>query len=175
MKKHKSPDPQQDEQDETPTPTTTVGDNSGDPEATQVAGAAEEDDWDDPTREVAAEQVAALAMQSAGEETSGADAETTPESPGIGPGRLENVVESLLFASDRPLMLAELKRLTGEREGAKITMALEMLRSRRQDSGIQVIPVAGGWHLRTHPDNVAWVSRLLGGRPQRLSRALLMA
>ena len=67
-------------------------------------------------------------------------------------------------------MLNELKRMTGEREGAKITMALEMLRSRRQDTGIQVIPVAGVWHLRTHPDNVAWVSRLVDAKPQRLSR-----
>jgi segregation and condensation protein B len=91
------------------------------------------------------------------------------------PGRLESVLESLLFASDRPLPINDLKRLTGERTGAKLTAALEALRERRQQeaAGIQIIEVAGGWHMRTNPENVAWVSRLVAGRPQRLSRAML--
>ena len=91
------------------------------------------------------------------------------------PGRLESVLESLLFASDRPLSVNDLKRLVGERDGAKVTAALEALRDRRdqEGSGISVVEVAGGWHLRTHPDNVAWVSRLVAGKPQRLTRAML--
>ena len=89
------------------------------------------------------------------------------------PGRLESVLESLLFASDRALTLVELKRLVGERDGGKITAALEALRARRADAGVQVMAVAGGWHLRTSPENVAWVSRLVAGKPQRLSRAML--
>jgi segregation and condensation protein B len=96
--------------------------------------------------------------------------EAAPMAPG---GRLESVLESLLFASDRPLTLTDLKRLVGERDGGKLTAALEALRSRRAESGIQVLSVAGGWHLRTNPENVAWVSRLIAGRPQRLSRAML--
>jgi segregation and condensation protein B len=89
------------------------------------------------------------------------------------PGRLENVIESLLFASDRPLAIAELKRLTGERQGAKLNAAIEALRVRRDETGIQLVSVAGGWHLRTHPANAPWVSRVIAGRPPRLSRALL--
>ena len=63
----------------------------------------------------------------------------------------------------------------GERDGGKVTAALEALRARRSDegSGIQVVAVAGGWQLRTHPENVAWVSRLVAGQPQRLTRAML--
>lgn len=189
MKKRKSrsaPDTQgaqepQDVQDQTPL--TTVPDLASDQEVTEVTAAPDhldQDDWDDPTREVEADKLAALTTQSAapvvdeaGGDTGEGHADTPVETTGIGPGRLENVIESLLFASDRPVMLNELKRLTGEREGAKLTAALEMLRTRRQESGIQVIPVAGGWHLRTNPDNVAWVSRLVGAKPQRLSRALL--
>jgi segregation and condensation protein B len=38
---------------------------------------------------------------------------------------------------------------------------------------VQVVQVAGGWHLRTNPENVAWVSRILAGKPPRLSRAML--
>jgi segregation and condensation protein B len=170
---------ERDPQDETPTPAVTLVEPVSEAEVTEVTAAPDEDEWDDPTREVEADQLAALTMQSAtapAEENpsqASADGESPAEPLVVSGGRLENVIESLLFASDRPLMLNELKRMTGEREGAKITMALEMLRSRRQDTGIQVIPVAGGWHLRTHPDNVAWVSRLVAAKPQRLSRALL--
>src|SRR6266540_38887 len=183
MKKRKTPSAEdrqdrQDGEDETPAAAAgeepaakAVDDETTAPEITEV-DAAPEDEWDDPTREVDAAQQAALAVQSA-DEAAVADADATAEEGRAAAGRLESVVESLLFASDRALGIAELKRLTGEREGAKLTMALEMLRSRRQDSGIQVIPVAGGWHLRTHPDNVPWVSRLVAGRPQRLSRALM--
>jgi segregation and condensation protein B len=91
------------------------------------------------------------------------------------PGRLESVIESLLFVADRPLPISDLKRLVGERAGAKVVEALEGLRARREQegSGIQVVEVAGGWHLRTRSDNVNWVSRLIAGRPQRLTRAML--
>ena len=93
--------------------------------------------------------------------------------PEVAPGRLASIIESLLFASDHPLTLAELKRLVGERDGGKITAAIEDLRARREESGVQVMQAAGGWQLRTNPENVAWVSRILAGKPPRLSRALL--
>jgi len=131
------------------------------------------DEWDGPTTEAAAAEMAALAAAST--EASG---ELDPEAElpvSADPGRLESIVESLLFASDRPLPVNDLKRLVGERAGAKVTAALEALRARRdaEGSGVQVVEVAGGWHLRTRPDNVAWVSRLVAGRPQRLTRAML--
>jgi segregation and condensation protein B len=109
-----------------------------------------------------------------GEETLTAGEEAAPEPPpAVAPGRLASIIESLLFASDRPLTLNELKRLVGERDGGKLTAALEELRERRAESGVHVVQVAGGWHLRTNPENVAWVSRILSGKPPRLSRAML--
>jgi segregation and condensation protein B len=87
--------------------------------------------------------------------------------------RLESIIESLLFASDRALGLSDLKRLLGERDGKKITAALEALQEKRESSGIQVVALASGWHLRTHAGNATWVSKLLAGRPLRLSRAML--
>ena len=141
------------------------------------------DDWDGPTHEAAAAEMAELAAASkaAGGEGEGkvpaeGDPDAEPElSASASPGRLESVIESLLFASDRPLPVSELKKLVGERGGTKVVEALEALRARREQegSGIQVIEVAGGWHLRTRTDNVAWVSRLVAGRPQRLTRAML--
>jgi segregation and condensation protein B len=135
--------------------------------------AARPDDWDGPTHEAAAAELAVLAAAST--EASG-EFDPQAELPvSAAPGRLESVLESLLFASDRPLPVSDLKRLVGERAGAKVGAALEALRARRdqEGSGVQVVEVAGGWHLRTRPDNVAWVSRLIAGKPQRLTRAML--
>jgi segregation and condensation protein B len=130
------------------------------------------DNWDGPTHEAAAAEMAALAAASA--EASG-ELEPPADLPVSAPGRLESVLESLLFASDRPLPVSDLKGLVGERAGAKVAAALEALRARREQegSGVQVVEVAGGWHLRTRPDNMAWVSRLIAGKPQRLTRAML--
>jgi segregation and condensation protein B len=96
-----------------------------------------------------------------------------PESPGLAPDRLETILESLLFASNHPLGLAELKRLLGERDGKKLTAAVEALQARRADSGVVVTSAAGGWQLRTNPENAPWVGKLLAGKPVRLSRAML--
>jgi segregation and condensation protein B len=87
--------------------------------------------------------------------------------------RLESILESLLFAADRPLLLTDLKRLLGDRDGKRINAALERLRERHVDSGVQLVSVAGGWQLRTHPGNGAWVAKLVAGRPPRLSRAMM--
>ena len=209
-------------EDTTPVSPVAVEDDN-DTEITEVGAAPDVDDWVGPTRVVAPEEVAALAVKSTTEvdipvieptddptavgppdggaaaaadgeaaEADGAAASAdgtapaaeAPQAPqaidGEGepeavadPGRLENVIESLLFASERPLAIGELKRLTGERQGAKLNAAIEALRAQREGTGIQVVSVAGGWHLRTNPVNAPWVSRVIAGRPPRLSRALL--
>jgi segregation and condensation protein B len=129
------------------------------------------DEWEAHTRVMAAPEIAEMAAASVA-----AGTDEVPELPPVeAPGRLANILESLLFASDRPLTLSDLKRLVGERDGGKLTAALEDLGARRQESGIQVTQVAGGWQLRTNPENVPWVSRLLTGKPPRLSRAMLEA
>ena len=87
--------------------------------------------------------------------------------------RVESIVESLLFAADRPLTLLDFKRLLDEGDSDRVSQALATLRDRRKESGIQVVSVAGGWQLRTHPMNGNWVAKLVAGRPQRLSRALM--
>jgi segregation and condensation protein B len=149
-----------------------------DDEADTQVGPPPADDWDAHTPAVSEPEIAELAAASV---EIGADGSIQPVDPAAepppvaAPGRLATIVESLLFASDRPLTLADLKRLVGERDGAKITAALEDLGARRQESGVQVAQVAGGWQLRTNPENVPWVSRLLSGKPPRLSRAMLEA
>jgi segregation and condensation protein B len=80
---------------------------------------------------------------------------------------------SLLFAADKPLTVIDLKRLLGESDNKRIAAALETLRARYAESGVQLAALAGGWQLRTHPANGPWVAKLVAGRPQRLSRALM--
>ena len=100
--------------------------------------------------------------------------ETAEEAPVVlDASQMESIIESLLFASDKVLGLAELKRLLGERDGKKVSAAVEALLERRQGSGIEVVRVANGWHLRTNPEHARWVSKLLAGRPMRLSRAMM--
>jgi segregation and condensation protein B len=102
----------------------------------------------------------------------GADGET-PTGETLSESHLESIIESLLFASDKALSLSDLKRLLGERDGKKITAAVESLIEHRKGTGIEVTVLSTGWHLRTSAENAAWVSKLLVGRPVRLSRAML--
>ena len=110
-------------------------------------------------------------------ENSDGPATDTPEGAeggeGLAASQLESILESLLFASDKPLGIHELKRLLGERDGKKITAAVEALTDRRKGTGIEVAALSSGWHLRTNPEYAAWVSKLLVGKPVRLSRAML--
>jgi segregation and condensation protein B len=124
--------------------------------------------WERPTLVADLEEVEALAAQSAEVDA------PTEEAPAVeSSGRLESILESVLFASDRPLNLSELKRLVNERDGKKISAALDALCARHQETGIQLVAVAGGWQFRTHPINGPWVGKLMAGRPARLSRAML--
>ena len=87
--------------------------------------------------------------------------------------RLESVVESLLFTSDKALGVADLKKLIGEKDAKKITQALDSLVERRKGTGIEVVRLSSGWHMRTNAENAPWVSKLLQGKPMRLTRAMM--
>ncbi len=87
--------------------------------------------------------------------------------------RLESVVESLLFASDKLMSMADLRRLTNVRDTKKIQKALDDLKDRRLDSGIVLIEAAGSFRMQTNPVNADWVGRMVQGKPVRLSRAMM--
>jgi len=174
---------------------------AGDGEAVSAGGdspSPEDDDsgWEDaPTRELDVGNMEFAATWTdahdtlpnvdpeadAAEASSDGDGDGTPDGEGAEDGealptdmwRVESILESLLFATDRPLGVSDLKRLLAVKDAKIVTDALGALRDRRSDSGIQLISVAGGWQLRTHPANGAWVAKLVAGRPQRLSRAMM--
>jgi segregation and condensation protein B len=87
--------------------------------------------------------------------------------------RLMSIVESLLFASDRPLTVKKLRRVLKEPTKNQIQLALKQLIADRKESGIAVQQVAGGFALKTNPVNAGYVQRLLQARPARLSRPQL--
>jgi segregation and condensation protein B len=89
--------------------------------------------------------------------------------------KLQSVLESLLFASERPLGVKELRATIEEVETSVLVEVLGELAEgyRAQGRGFQLLEVAGGYQLRTSPENAEWVRKLLGAKPMRLSRAAL--
>jgi segregation and condensation protein B len=60
-------------------------------------------------------------------------------------------------------------------EGARVAQALDQLAGHYRDgvSGVVLQEVAGGWQLRSAPDNAEFARRFLRVKPQRLTRAAL--
>jgi segregation and condensation protein B len=87
--------------------------------------------------------------------------------------RLQSIVESLLFAADKPLTLRQLGDLLGESELVRVRSAVAAIELNWSNRGVQLHQVAGGYQFRTNPENADWVQRLLQQKPIKLSRALL--
>jgi segregation and condensation protein B len=81
-------------------------------------------------------------------------------------------VEALLFASGDPITVPALAEAIG-RGNDEVRSALRTLESRRKGGGVVLERVAGGWQLRTAPRFSILIHRLLGTRPQKLSRPAL--
>lgn len=88
--------------------------------------------------------------------------------------RVRTVVETLLLLAERPLSVEEVRQATGV-EPARVARALDQISGdlREGISGIVLHEVAGGWQLRTSPDNADFARRFLRVKPQRLTRAAL--
>jgi segregation and condensation protein B len=94
-----------------------------------------------------------------------ADAQTLPH--------VESIIESLLFAADKPLTAKQISDLLGESQLDVVSAALEAIMQRFAERGMQLQAVAGGYQFRTHPQNAMWVQKLLAQKPVRLTRAQL--
>lgn len=87
--------------------------------------------------------------------------------------RLDSIIESILFASDRPVSLLSIKQVF---KGTQIRMehlrraldrlATELAGARR---GVSLEEVPGGYQLRTKLDNIEFLKRTLKARPFKLS------
>src|SRR5438094_598953 len=79
--------------------------------------------------------------------------------------RLQSIVESLLFAADRPLAIKQIAEILGESEIERVRAAVSAIETLSQTRGFQLHAVAGGYQFRTNPDNATWVQKLLAQRP----------
>lgn len=92
------------------------------------------------------------------------------------PVRLRSVVQSLLLVADGPLSPAQLTELLGI--DTDWTVVRDVLLGwqqelEREDAGIRLDKVGGGYRLRTATASAPWVRAMTGRRPVRLSRAAL--
>jgi len=80
----------------------------------------------------------------------------------LSPERARAVVEALLFLSEKPLAVEEVRLSTGL-EPARIRKALDEISGNFREgvSGIVLHEVAGGWQLRTSPDASDFARRFL--------------
>lgn len=88
---------------------------------------------------------------------------------------LKSVVESLLFISDVPLTIDRLCAILEESERRDVQTAVELLREEyAQDGrGICLAEVAGGYQLRSRPENADYIRRLIRGKTFKFSRSAL--
>lgn len=89
--------------------------------------------------------------------------------------RLVSIVESLLFSSNRPLSVRDIRKILKEPSARQVQLALKHIGRELEDRGMVLRQVAGGFRLQTNPKNASWVQRMLMAKPARLSRAQLEA
>lgn len=88
---------------------------------------------------------------------------------------LKSVVESLLFISDVPLTTDRLCAILEESERRDVQAAVDRLREEygQEGRGIYLAEVAGGYQLRSRPENADYIRRLIRGKTFKFSRSAL--
>lgn len=88
---------------------------------------------------------------------------------------LKSVIESLLFVADTPLTLDRLCSILEEHDRRDISAAVDELLTEYGEGtrGIYLAEVAGGWQLRSRPENADYLRRLNRSRPYRFSNSSL--
>ncbi len=87
--------------------------------------------------------------------------------------RLLPVLEAILFAAADPMPLKRLQEIVDGSTPKELRAALDALQESYRRRGIRLVEVAGGWQLRTAPEQHAYVRRLFRERPFRLTRAAI--
>ena len=93
--------------------------------------------------------------------------------------RLRSVIESLIFASPKPLALTSISNLLRPVARKRVRELLETIiaegaqREQLGEGGFALKEVAGGYHYRTLAENAPWLKKLQKTRPWRLTQATL--
>jgi len=84
------------------------------------------------------------------------------------------VLEAALLTAERPLPLAELRRLFADELNADTLRALlDELRSDWAGRGVELLAMASGWRFQSVPAMRAYLDRLNPEKPPKYSRAVL--
>lgn len=88
---------------------------------------------------------------------------------------LKSIVESLFFISDAPLTLERLCAILEEYDKCDVQSAIARLRDDYAEPGrgICLAEVAGGYQLRSRPENADYIRRLIRGKSFKFSRSSL--
>ena len=88
---------------------------------------------------------------------------------------LKHIIESLLFVSETPLTVDQMKGVLEHVDASAIKRAIEALAAEygRRDGGFVLREVAGGYQFRTQERFNEWIKRLVKPNAPRLSRAAL--
>jgi segregation and condensation protein B len=151
-------------------------------EALEAAAHAALDDRDPTDAELDAIEAEGSASDTV-EAAADSDGELEGESPegatlpvaaaGMDAAELKQLVEALVFASDKPVTVQRLRQLTRVADTKRLEATLVELQGDYADRGLILTSVSGGWQFRTQPRFSTWVQQLIAGRPVRLSRAQL--
>jgi len=90
--------------------------------------------------------------------------------------KLKQIVEALIFASDEPLSVIQIKSIIEETSPGQINKAIEQLNYEYSQSNrsIKIVQVAGGYEMVTHESYSQWIKELFKKRStSRLSPAAL--
>ncbi len=88
---------------------------------------------------------------------------------------LKLIIESLLFSSERPLTVKDIKECIPDTDVKDIKGALAILEHdyEAMDRSFDLKEVAGGYQFRSRPEYGSYILRMLQSTPNRLSRAAM--
>ena len=90
--------------------------------------------------------------------------------------KLENIIESLLLSSSRPLSESEILRAFDEGDNLTISdikEAISNLKELYNDRSFELVKVANGFRLKIRQKYSPWISKLWESKPQKYSRAMM--
>lgn len=89
---------------------------------------------------------------------------------------IKQIIEALLFVSEKPLTIVQIKEVSEELDAQAIKSAITRLQDEYKSSGrsFTIIEVAGGYRISTDPKFAPWLSKLYSkSRAEKLSRPAL--
>lgn len=100
---------------------------------------------------------------------------TNPPADKAATASIQSIVESLLFVSEAPLGVEQIKKAVPEAGTEEIKAALTALKDEyaNRNGGFVLHEVAGGFQFRTRAEYKAYIQRLFQPSPTRLSKAAL--